>query len=368
MTGDTKGLSVYRLIHPTILTDATELEISRMEWAWGLERGGLDYYLRSPPNDIFFRSDIADMYADGEFVLLPTHQTYMKAMDFSRRAGFLERDENDCSPRRPLTALRPSNGVYRYVFIPITPAARDIPHQIAMKRQTDADWNGGVHPATGKPLPPWVKDYLVVETHSHPVSICKFAREILDTVNRGPIDLTPWTSCLWRFEKQWGLGDISPIKPPQWFIDDAEKDHDDENLSESEAIGYWPLACGKDDFHDRVPGYATSSSTDDSQGSTRVLQWLETVPRRKARPVRASRKRPAVLPPQTPRRSQRIASKLSNVQPSPARRPDSVESNKSIPGWLEQNGHFPTHMFTSNDWAMFCYGTQLSQDDVENVC
>ncbi|TRM58810.1 hypothetical protein BD626DRAFT_633810 [Schizophyllum amplum] len=364
MTGDTKGLSSYRLIHPDFLTDATELEISRMEWAWGLERGGLEYYLRSPPNDIYFRTDIAKMYAAGEFVLLPTHQTYMKAMDFSLRAGFLERDEDDYSPRRPLTAFRPSNGVYRYVFIPITAAAREIPHQIVMQSQTDADWNGGVNPATGKPLKPWVKDYLVVESHSHPASICKFAREILDTRHRGPIDITPWTSCLWRFERQWGFGEFTVIKPPQWFIDDVERVDDDENLSESEATGYWPLTCGNDDLHDRVPGYATSSSTDDSQGSTRVLQWLETVPRRKSRPVRASRKHATALPHQTPRRSQRLASKMPNSQASPARQADSAESCRSLPGWLEQNGHFPTHLFTSNDWAMFCYGAQLSQDEV----
>ena len=52
------------------------------------------------------RSDITMKYFNGDFILLPTHKTYMDAMAFSDRAGCFSRDEEDDSPRRPLTAVR----------------------------------------------------------------------------------------------------------------------------------------------------------------------------------------------------------------------------------------------------------------------
>ena len=103
-----------------------------MEWAWGLERGGFLYYADSPPNKIccvchsppsqpsakvfsIVRTDILNQYDAGDFVLLPTHKTYMDAMAFTQQAGCFCRDEDDDSPRRPLTAVR------RRYYIPPNP-------------------------------------------------------------------------------------------------------------------------------------------------------------------------------------------------------------------------------------------------------
>ncbi|KAL1739296.1 hypothetical protein HDZ31DRAFT_23679, partial [Schizophyllum fasciatum] len=301
---------------------------AQMEWAWGLERGGLFYYLDNPLNKIYFRFDIGTMYEFGEFVLLPTHKTYMATMDFSKRVGFCDRDEEDFSPRRPLTAL---GCAYRYVFIPFTQAARELALQFPMQSQTEEDWNGGVHPETGKKLPAWVKDYRVVDLHCHPVSVCKFARDILDVVDRARLDLTPWTSCLWRFERQWGL--CSPFEPPAWFIDTPDRpDWDDESLSSSEASGYLPFLGVAAQADARVPQYAHSSGTEDSQSSSRVLEWVKGVPRQGL-----------------VRRSARLANKstIPDFQASPCRRGKVAGASKpreegKAMGWLQQNGHFPT--------------------------
>ena len=51
------------------------------------------------------RDDIAEMYANAEFVLLPTHKTFQDAMEFRERAGYADRDEEDRFLLRPMTAV-----------------------------------------------------------------------------------------------------------------------------------------------------------------------------------------------------------------------------------------------------------------------
>ena len=55
------------------------------------------------------RRDIARMYAKYEFVLAPTFSTYLDVLDFINRAGIINRDTKDTSPRRPLTGVRYSD-------------------------------------------------------------------------------------------------------------------------------------------------------------------------------------------------------------------------------------------------------------------
>ncbi|KAL1706943.1 hypothetical protein EV121DRAFT_200212 [Schizophyllum commune] len=285
ITGDTSGLGVCHLMEPTThLVDLSDEEMARMEWAWGLERGGFDYYVGSPANSIFFRRDIADMLANEEFILLPTHKTYKDAMEFSRRIGFCDRAEDDYSPRRPLTALGRS---FRYVFIPFSDAAQRIAEEIPMQQQTDEDWNGGVNPVTGEPMEPWVKEFRVVETHSHLVSVCYAARKVLDVSSRRPgLILCPWTLCLYKLEKQWGIGRFgASLKVPEWFINTPE--NDDESLSGTEATGYWPFLGSDTPSANRVTGYASSGGTNASQSSSRILEWARKVPQRKV-PLRWS--------------------------------------------------------------------------------
>ena len=52
------------------------------------------------------RMDLGKLYERGDFILLPTLKTYADALTFAKRAGYRNRDEEDESPRRPLTAVR----------------------------------------------------------------------------------------------------------------------------------------------------------------------------------------------------------------------------------------------------------------------
>ena len=46
------------------------------------------------------------MYATFEFILAPTFLTYLEVMEFAKHAGVIDRDDEDTSPRRPLTWVR----------------------------------------------------------------------------------------------------------------------------------------------------------------------------------------------------------------------------------------------------------------------
>ncbi|KAL1677048.1 hypothetical protein EV122DRAFT_214903 [Schizophyllum commune] len=354
ITGQEKNLNAISLIALSVANATTEPQVAQMEWAWGLERGGFLYYVDSPPNKICFRTDILKQYNAGDFVLLPTHKTFIDAMAFTQRAGGLYRDEKDGSPRRPLTAL---GKTFRYVFIPLKTSAENLIAGSLMQRQTDEDWNYGVHPITGEALDPWVKDYPVVEIHSHPVSVCAFAQEVLDYIPPVHLNLRPWTTCLSHFQREWGFCSLS-TEPPQWFVDtDDRNDYYDESLNGSEASGYFPLPSDRDGPDHQVPRYASSAGTATSQASSRVMEWAKGLPR--PRTVRST----------SPNRSSRAAAKATIAgcfQSSPCRKVKPAKSSRSggkVPSWTQQSGHFPTHAFTSNDWAMFCYGTRLSEDD-----
>ncbi|KAI5895703.1 uncharacterized protein SCHCODRAFT_02677222 [Schizophyllum commune H4-8] len=235
ITGAEENLYIINLIALSAADATTELQRAQMEWAWGLERGGFLYYVDSPPNEICLHSDIVRQYNAGDFVLLPTHKTYMDAMAFTQRAGGWHRDEEDDSPRRPLTALGSS---FRYVFIPLNTRAEKLIPGSLMQPQTDEDWNHGIHPITGEAFYSWVKDYPVVEIHSHPVSVCAMAQEALDYAPPVHLNLTPWTSCLSRLQRKWGFCSLS-IEPPQWFVDtDDRNDYYDESLNGSTTLRF----------------------------------------------------------------------------------------------------------------------------------
>ncbi|TRM58738.1 hypothetical protein BD626DRAFT_573250 [Schizophyllum amplum] len=427
MTGTVDNLSVISgLIQPTVMQNQSEAY--RMEWAWGLPRGGLMYYLTSPLNDMWLRTDIAELYARGEFILAPTFKTYIEAMEFSKRAGFADREKRNASLRRPLTALCPPSGLYRYIYFPLTDAARKLQDQLQLQSQTEEDWNMGIHPATGRAVHGSVRQYPVVEAPTHPVSVCSY---MLDTCNRVDYSaleskLAPFRQCLWQFLKQWSMDVFADAEPPSWFINDCAKGWDDETLCSSEATGYLPIDLDED-ARATVPRYASSDDTEGSQSSSRVLGWLSEVERparASARPSKIPRhtsllgkpklphssKRPtlpAVHPsnklrpskvalrtrPQPPKlapttrpsktsappnvpsvartpkhtRAQRLASTaapLAGTISSPCRRLDKpmierCDPRKNLPAWVNQDAPFPSHTFSSNDWALFYYGVPL---------
>ncbi|KAL1694189.1 hypothetical protein GGG16DRAFT_100727 [Schizophyllum commune] len=356
ITGPTQGLGALRLIDlATNLAKASELQVARMEWAWGLERGGLYYYLDHPANDIFFRMDLGKLYERGDFILLPTLKTYADALTFAKRAGYRNRDEEDESPRRPLTAL---GRTFRYTVVPLRDCARELLAQITLQSQTDEDWDGGKHPLLRRPLPPWTRDFPVIETHCHPVSICYFARRVLNAVTYDTgkvVEFGGYEDVLLGFEHAWGMNAPGAhVKPPQWFIDSPEKEDDDESLNDSEATGYWPLLGSSADPSDRVLGYASSSTTSVLQSNSRILEWVKGVPQHKVllqRPARHATK--STIPSFHATCAPKVKSTKSRARPAP----------RNQPGWMRQNGQFPTRQFTSNDWALFCFGTWLSEDN-----
>ncbi|KAL1673495.1 hypothetical protein EV122DRAFT_282915 [Schizophyllum commune] len=351
ISGTKSDLSVIRLMDPsTDLADATDEEMARMEWAWGMERGGLDYYLSSAPNDMYLRDDIAEMYLNAEFLVLPTPKTYKDAMEFRERAGYCDRHEEDRSPLRPISAL---GRLFRYVFVPITDAAEELARQIFMQCLTDEDLNGGVHPCTGRPMDPHLRRYLVVESHCHLFSICYFARIALGlAVSRGrSVDLWDLIFCLSDLAEKWGIGRRNSPPAPRWFVDSAMREDDDESLPESQTTGYWPLLRSTTSSLQHVAGCALSRDVPDWEKRSRILKCIKDSPQRKV----------------APQRSARLGS-TPIIHNSAARRVKSNSDTKTFapreePGWTEQNGRFPTRQFTSNDWALFCFGTWLSEDD-----
>ncbi|KAL1694203.1 hypothetical protein GGG16DRAFT_47816, partial [Schizophyllum commune] len=245
------------------------------EWLWGIERDGLIYYVDSLPNKIWLRKDVCSMYFNGEFVLFPTHKPHMDAMAFSKLTGCFDHDEDDDSPRRPLKALGQS---FRYVFVPLKDAARDLIPASIMQVQTEEDRNGGISPISGRPMPSYVKEYPVIEVYCNPVSVCIYTQKVLHEhlyvkrVNLG-IDFRPWTDCLFGFTMRWGCQWHSYARAPQWFVEtDERNDIYDEDLTASEASGYCPYPRTNNISNGQSPGSATSSNTANSPNRNRVLE------------------------------------------------------------------------------------------------
>ncbi|KAL1692754.1 hypothetical protein GGG16DRAFT_123856 [Schizophyllum commune] len=366
LTGSTSDLELVRLIHGRVATDGDQHQLAnsfkaRMEWTWGLPRGGLAYYLTSPRNAIILRSDMADMLCHGHFVLFPTFKTYMDAVEFSECVGISDREDSDRTPRRPLTALLPPNRPYRYIFFPLTDTGRQLRSRLRLPSQTAEDCNWGVHPITGKRLDERAKSYPIVETPSHPVSVCTHANNFFRYVDHRADAgaLRPWRQCLARFLAQWGIGDSSHIEPPRWFLDDDEKHWDDESLCSSEATGYLPLP--ESDADHRPPKYVSSGSTDDSHYSARVSSWLDEVVVIEARPSKIPRLASSSM------KGFRIAQLVAApAQPkgdynnSPYRRArESAMQRRDSPAWVQRAHEVPSETFTSNDWAMFYYRVSL---------
>ncbi|KAL1677097.1 hypothetical protein EV122DRAFT_279511 [Schizophyllum commune] len=360
LTGSTSDLELVRLIHGRVATDGDQHQKARMEWTWGLPRGGLAYYLTSPRNAIILRSDMADMLCHGHFILFPTFKTYKDAMDFSERAGVKNRQDNDRTPRRPLTALLSPDRLYRYVFFPLTDTGRQLQRQLRLPSQTAEDCNWGVHPVTGKLLDGRAKSYPVVETPSHPVSVYSHTNNFFRYVNhRTDADaLRPWRQCLARFLAQWGIGESSHIEPPQWFLDDDEKHWDDESLCSSEATGYLPIPASDADH--RPPRYVSSDGTDDSHYSVRVSNWLGEVTVLKNTHSRIPRLASLMKSTRVDQLAAAPALPKGDYSNSPLRKVRELAMDRrALPSWVKRSHNVPSQTFTSSDWALFYYGISL---------
>ncbi|TRM61322.1 hypothetical protein BD626DRAFT_631853 [Schizophyllum amplum] len=402
MSGATIQLARARLI-PEEAADEEEHEVATKEWMFGLPRGDLRFYLASPANGMILRHDICNMYCHGEFVLVPTFKTYLDIMKFMR--GINNRKDDDRSPRRPLTVLASPNGFYRYVFIAYSKAARALQEQLKLQAQTDEDMNGGIHPLDGNPCVPGSNLLPILECYPHPFSISVYADKAFSMRRRTPIT-DQWYTLTRRILEHW---EQQLIQPPQWFIDEPKLGEDDDELSATEASGYWLHSSADKGTAKAWAGNGVMVHVDDYKEHCwkRIDLWVNSVDPDASDPDAPL---PSIKDPNTThlhtntfqrsplqlRRSHRIRAKACPyARPSPDHRtsprataqcppyaPPSPDSGprtlppspprkaayalryrdvvRDPPAWAKRDGEFPTPTFSSNDWAYFCHRIALN--------
>ncbi|KAI5900743.1 uncharacterized protein SCHCODRAFT_02482729 [Schizophyllum commune H4-8] len=369
ITGATSDVYECPLI-PYDASDASPMTVACQEWIFGLKRGGLPYYLHSPENHIVFRKDIGEMLREGAFVLVPTYRTYLDVMHFIESAAQKGRNNR---PRRPLSALAPASGLYRYVFIPLTEAARALQDEFHLKPQTKEDLNGGISPVHNKPYLPGSDQFRVIECLTHPFSVCSWAFAML---YRCSTPLTSqWHVLCGRIVRQW---QHERIKPPTWFFEAPKYTQDDEALTPSEATGY-VIPDHRPRKHDPVEILKNAAIEEDNY-CKKCAKWTLDVPPdapppeedppysvyRERRSVRiAKRAHPYYRPPKSPSAEEDCSGPL----PSPTRKGQRAlqtckrDPIKNPPSWAVRNGKYPTQTFCSNDWAYFKYNVYLASFD-----
>ncbi|KAL1744966.1 hypothetical protein HDZ31DRAFT_37461 [Schizophyllum fasciatum] len=364
ISGETENVLLCRLIEPDYDTaEGCEYRIARQEWIFGLPRGGMENYLQSPLNYAVFREDICNMYSRGEFILAPTFKTYLDMMAFVDHARVKERKDSDESPRRPMTAMASSVGLYRYVFLPFTDAARALQKEFEFQPQTREDLNGGIHPLYNKPCQEGSDQFSVVECRFHPFSVCAFA------------DYMFWNRST-RLTAQWhgiagsiiDFGGHENIVPPKWFIDAPRYELDDEKLAPSEATGYDPVWSTRGAPIPDAANVLRDVKIPEGNYRKLVAGWVAKLdpkaPPPEEKPIRTEYK---------PRRSDRIRRKTCPYdRSSPGGPPPSPTRNgaravlcarrdliRFPPAWTRGKDRIPTERFSSNDWAYFCYNIAL---------
>ncbi|KAL1745092.1 hypothetical protein HDZ31DRAFT_63499 [Schizophyllum fasciatum] len=305
------------------------------------------------------------MYNRAEFILAPTYKTYLDTMKFIELSGVKDRKEHDKTPRRPLTAMASPEGLYRYVFIPCTDAARALPEEFKMKAQTLDDLNGGICPVDSKPFRPGSDSFPVVECCAHPFSVSRLAWKAL--CKRTTPLISQWHVLVLRIIEQQYKEDI---RPPQWFVDASKYGHDDEELTPSEASGYLLSSCGKYPSPDPASIFH-DISIPETDSRKAVADWVCN----KIDPKAAPPKEKPIRIAYKVRRSERLRAKVCPYElplspegptPSPTRNgPRAIVTCRRDlthlpPAWAEHNGEFPTDRFSSNDWAFFCYNVNLA--------
>ncbi|KAL1751151.1 hypothetical protein FB107DRAFT_294105 [Schizophyllum commune] len=302
-----------------------------MEWAFGLPRGGLWYYLRSKENIIYrrFCKDIREMFRRGDFLSHP-------------------------------------NGLYRYVFIPISEAGLALRKKLSLQPQTKEDLNNGVLPDEGEPMLPGSEDLPVVECSAHPFYMASYADRTLDRVPSTSLS-GQWHGLAYAIADEWRRS--SNNFAPQWFVDEPSYDCDDTTLSATEATGYIPPSPRSQVCTvrkpDSIPRDASIDDDDDDDDTKKVCHWF-TQYDPKAKPPRDDPRSPAQV-----RRSRRLLEKMGLTPPSPSESEPPLspvrrgplrprDPVRCPPAWARRNGRFPTHRFTSNDWAYFRHHVALA--------
>ncbi|KAL1744949.1 hypothetical protein HDZ31DRAFT_37470 [Schizophyllum fasciatum] len=305
------------------------------------------------------REDISAMFRRGEFILAPTFKTYIDIMRFVQKSGIRNRSNSDRTPRRPLTA-----GSYRYVFIPYTDAARALQDEFKMQPQTKEDLNHGVDPFGNSPADEACDQFPVVETFAHPFSVAIHAYRRL---TKKCTHLTSqWLILVWKITTLWSAA----APPPQWFLDMRECAVYDEDLTASVATGYLPVTpeCVKkpepvsilqdtklaeDNYRKKAAKWAVDVGPDADPPEDEPPRVVYAVRRSRRIQERAHPYRSPSPIRSAPLRSptRNVARALLTCKRNPVQNP---------PSWASQNGRYPTHRFSSNDWAYFLYNVYLA--------
>ncbi|KAL1731205.1 hypothetical protein EV714DRAFT_271871 [Schizophyllum commune] len=347
---------------PDLADDADAMQVAYTEWVWGLKRGQLPYHIATAHNSLYLRKDIADLYASYQFILAPTFKMVKEIMDFLDHSRVLRRDEHDKSPRRPLTALKPRSGLYRYVFIPFTDAARELQKEFTLQPQTADDLTGWVNPILGPGFARGCDAFPIVECYAHPYYVCTLAEEALEHHRLGTMATAQYAIAASQIVELWQVT-VTRVHVPQWFIDTPSMEDDDITIASSQASGY-TITSQSNGQNDR--NRVVDEGDDELQAG--VSEWAHGVD-----PKSIPEEQPPILPePIEVRRSERIRRRYNPYgKPEPVYRPDPVREApwptpedadpfRYPPSWTKRTGRFPTRKFSSNDWAFFCYNIGLA--------
>ncbi|KAL1661559.1 hypothetical protein GGF50DRAFT_117870 [Schizophyllum commune] len=275
------------------------------------------------------------------------------------------------SIRRPMSSLARPDGLYRYVFIAMSKAGWTLRKEFTMQRQTTVDLNGGLQPDNGEPMEPGTEELPVVECYAHPFSVATFAEWMLARLRATSLS-GQYDALAYVIIANWQRP--SNNYAPQWFIDEPSYDCDDSTLSATAAAGYDESSSDADACTVREPaGVPRDPLINDDDGNgydnerKKVCHWFTQYDPKAKPPHDASRS------PVRVRRSRRLQEKmdltlptsplgeneppLSPVRRGPLRLRDPFQCP---PAWARRNERFPTHRFTSNDWAYFCYSVALA--------
>ncbi|KAL1666314.1 hypothetical protein GGF50DRAFT_50873 [Schizophyllum commune] len=360
-SGMTNDLWLVKPI-PDLSDDVDEMQVACTEWVWGLKRGGLPYHLADTHNSLYARKDIADLYASYQFILVPTFKLVKEIMDFVEHARVLHRDEKDRSPRRPLTALAPPNGLYRYAFIPFTDAARELQKEFELHLQTPDDMKGWANPFLSESFWEGCEAFPVVECYTHPYSICYYADKAYEYNGLGTTATAQYATAAAEVLDLWDVG-ATPAHVPQWFIDYPSMEDDDVTVASSQGYGY-TITSQSNGQNDHVK--VVREGDDVLQAG--VSEWAQDVD-----PKSIPEEQPPILSePIEVRRSERMRRcynpygkpepvyRLDPVREAPWPTPEDADPFRYPPSWTKRTGRFPTRKFSSNDWAFFCYNIGLA--------
>ncbi|KAL1713356.1 hypothetical protein EV715DRAFT_211821, partial [Schizophyllum commune] len=277
--------------------------------------------------------------------------------------------------------LKSHQGLYRYVLIPFTDAARALQDELNMQPQTPDDLNSGTYPLDDTPIHPGTDSFPVLECAAHPFSICEGANKVL--WKRGTELTGQWHNLvgLWlgQLMEHW-IYDV--YDPPRWFLESPvfEDVYENAELTPSVASEYAPELLGGETRPD-PSALLVNATVEESDYRKVVASWtcnqvMYGLPPPEEGPIRTKRKsrRSARLrkcpydrgeSPPLPPRERRLSSPREDPPPSPVRNvPDTILAccrNYEVdpPSWAERHGGFPTHTFSSYDWAFFQYGIHL---------